>query len=161
MQDFIKMVSEKLGIPEDKSRAATSALLHLMQDRADPQDFQRLQQNIPGTDKIMQSPPSSAQQNRGPSTREMTAGDQRVPRREASTNIGGGLLGGLDQEAGSIPDESEFGESAALLVQAGIHLSKLDDFVSLFVDYLKQQVGERLVERLMSQVPLLQGSLVH
>ena len=134
MQDFIKMAAGQLGVGEDSVQNATGGLLGLLKDQADNGDVQELFSKLPGAEAL--------------------AGG-------AGSDGGGGLLGGLAGGLGGALG-GKLGDVAGMLGAlqgSGLNSDQLGSLVSMLVDYARQNAGDGLVEKLLSQVPALKGML--
>lgn len=125
MQEFIQMVTSRLGISDSQAKTATGGLLKGLQQHVNEKDFQELQQKLPGSQEAMQEAP---QQESG----------------------GGGLLsqmGGLGGGLGSV------GGLVAPLLKSGLSQDKASGFIQMFMDYVRGKAGAGLMDRIVGQVP--------
>ena len=133
MQEFIERVVSQLGTTETTARSATGGLLQMIQKQADPNDAKQLLNALPGASDLMDSAKGTA------------AGSS------------GGLLGGVMKQASSMMG-GKLGDSlgvAQMLSSAGLGTSTLGPFVSMFLDFAKQKVGDDVVERTLGKLPEL------
>jgi hypothetical protein len=133
VQQFIQMVTQNLGISEGGARSATGALLRLIQSKADTTDFQQLLGSLPGADGILESTSEDA------------------------PNKPGGMLGGVLKNAvgmtgGSLGSALGAAES---LAGSGLEKNQIGSFVSMFMDFAKQNAGGDLLSRILGKVPEL------
>jgi hypothetical protein len=136
MQDFIKDVMGKLGIDEGAANAATSGLLGLIKDNAEPDDVGEMFEKLPGAETLAAEAP-----------------------KEESDKGGGGLLGGI---GGAIGDALGGGSPLGALeslTKGGLSLDKIGDFVKQFVAFVKPKLGDDLLKKLLAKVPGI-GSLL-
>ena len=137
VQDFIQMAVGQLGITEQTAQGATGGLLNTLRDKVAGGDFQDLLGQVPGAQDVLETSQESAGEG----------------------GAGGGLLGGVMGAAATALGGSGGAalNLAGLLKGAGLQSGQIGSFVSLFLGFLKKNVGGDLVSRLLSKVPELQG----
>ena len=139
MQEFIKLVTQQLGITDSAASSVTGGLLSLAKDKLGSGDFDSLLGNLPGVSDLISSYTSSATSGSGSS--------------------GGGLLGNLASVAASAVG-GKLGsavEVANLFSQNGIETSKMGQFGELFASYIKDNVGEDSFGQILNKIPELKS----
>lgn len=134
MDEFISMVTEKLGIGETEGKSATAGILGMIQGQLDESTFKSVLDKLPGAEALL-SEETSAQQN---------------------TGTGGGLLGSLTSMAGGLlggGKKSGMAGMAAALAGSGLGLDKIGDFVSMLMGFLKDKLGEDTFQSVISSIP--------
>ena len=131
IQDFIQMAVHDLGVPEGTVKTATTALLGAVEKEADAGDFSQLLGAIPGAAGLLNS--------------------------SGGTGSGGGLPGGLVEQAGSALGGNLGGAVGLLgaLQGSGLNTDQFGPFVSLFLKFVNSKAGRELAGRLLAQVPQL------
>lgn len=135
--DFISMAAQNLGQSETSTKSATGALLGVLQQKADPGDFQKLLGAIPGASDLLSA----------------GEGSGGIGGMLGGLGGGGGALGGLTSALGG-------GGGGAMgligaLAGSGFSTDKLGGLVSLFMNFAKGQAGDGLVQKLLGQAPEL------
>lgn len=136
MDEFISMVTQKLGVGESESRSATAGILGMLKDHLDESTFESVLGKLPGAETLL-SENSSTQQG------------------------GGGLLGSLASMAGGLlggGKSSGMTGMAAALASSGLSLDKIGDFVSMLMGFLKEKLGNDTFQSVVSAIPGLDGS---
>ena len=127
MEEFIKMATEQLGIGESATRSATAGILKIVKEQLGDSDFAELAGKLPGLDALLQGAPE-------------TGGG------------GGGLLGAaasmLGGKAGAALDLSN------VLQQSGLDLEQGGSLMKLLVGFLKEQLGDSPIGKILDQLPL-------
>jgi hypothetical protein len=147
MQEFIQSAASKLGISEEKVSEFTGGLLAKVKEYADNDTVQSLISKVPGLDKLLHSHTSAEE----PEAEPASSG--------ASGFLGGlggagGMLGGLASKAqAAIGAATSIGDIAGLAQKAGLDASKASQYAKMFVDFLRQKVGEDTVNKVVSKVP--------
>lgn len=135
MQEFIQMVTSKLGTSEEQARNATSGLLGFVQQQIGGSDFSELASKIPGVEQLLQN--GAAQ------------GD----------SAGGGMLGGLMQSASSMMGGG-LGSAMGLMglvKQSGMDIGQAGSFGTMFLEFVKDKAGEDLLGRILNKIPELKN----
>lgn len=138
MDEFISMVTEKLGIGESEGKSATAGVLGMLKDQLDESSFKSVLEKLPGAESLLADNP----------TAEPKSG-------------GGGLLGSLTSMAGGLlggGKSSGMAGMATALVGSGLGLDKIGDFVSMLMGYLKEKLGDDTFQSVLSAIPGLDGS---
>jgi len=133
MQELIERLAAQLGIDKAVAEKATGVALAYLKDKLEDSDFGQLLAKLPGASSLV-----SEAEN------------------EPSTG-GGGLLGGLMNAASSMVG-GEAGDALQLtgkLKDAGLDISKFDDFGGTVTTFIKEKVGDDLFAKIVSSVPEL------
>ncbi|MEN6642967.1 MAG: DUF2780 domain-containing protein [Armatimonadia bacterium] len=125
MQEFIQMVTQRLGISESQATSATGGLLKGLQQHISEQDFSELQEKLPGSQEVM----------------------QEAPEQEAA---GGSLLAKVGSLGGTL---GTVGGLIAPLTKSGLTQDKASGFIQMFLDYVRSKAGADLLGRIVGQVP--------
>ncbi|MEP3479699.1 MAG: DUF2780 domain-containing protein [Fuerstiella sp.] len=139
MDEFISMVTQKLGIGETEGKSATAGILGMIQGQMDESAFKSVLEKLPGAEALLQDD-SGAQQDAG---------------------TGGGLLGSLSSMAGGLlggGKKSGMAGMAAALAGSGLGLDKIGDFVSMLMGFLKDKLGDETFQSVVSAIPGMDGS---
>ena len=132
MEDFIKMATSQLGIGETETRSATGGLLGMLKGQLGEGVFGELLEKLPGADAL-------------------------VGEAEAATeeDDGGGMLGGLLEKAGSLLGGNAGGAASLLgmLSKSGLDASQAGSFVTMFVDFVKDKLGDDLFGKIADFIP--------
>ncbi len=129
MEDFIKSVASQLGIDESTSRSATSGILGLIKEKLGESDFSEIIGKLPGAEALASQSAASAPQQAG------------------------GGLGGLLGKAASMLGGEGAGNIASMLAKSGLSLDKAGSFVSMFLDFVKEKLGDDLFNKLKAALP--------
>ena len=130
MEDFIKMAAGQLGLGEGETRSATGGVIDLIKGQLDAGTFSQIAEKIPGFDSL------------GSDSAEADSG-------------GGGMLGGLMGQAASMLG-GDLGKAAGVLDifnKAGMDTEKGGSFLSMFVDFVKDKVGDELWSNIAAYIP--------
>ena len=130
MEDFIKMAAGQLGIGEGETRSATGGVIDLLKGQLDSGVFSQIAEKIPGFDSVS----SDA---------------------EPAEEGGGGMLGGLMGKAASMLG-GDLGKAAGILEifnKSGMDAEKGGSFLSMFVDFVKDKVGDELWGKIADFIP--------
>lgn len=135
MNEFIQSVSSQLGIEESVSKDATGAALGFLKNGLGDQ-FSDLAARIPGAESLINESGSTS------------AGDEA-----------GGLLGTLSNAASSILGGGS-GESIQLLERLkglGLSSDQIGSFVTMLIDFIKENVGEEMLQQITDKIPALKS----
>ena len=138
MDEFISMVTDKLGVGEKESRAATGGILGMLKGKLDDSMFGSIIEKIPGADALLGEAEAAPQEEAG----------------------GGGLMGSLSSMAGGLMGGGKAGgaaEVAGLLGSSGIGMDKIPGFLSMLVGFLKEKLGDDMFGSMASKLPDLFG----
>lgn len=132
VDEFIRMVTQQLGIGESESRAATGGILKVLKEQLGESSFSTLLDQLPGADTLVSEAESGVQ-----------------------PQDGGGLMGSLTSMAGNLLGGGEGGvaDIAKAVGDAGIGLDKAGGFVSTFVTFLKEKLGDDVFNTIASKLP--------
>lgn len=139
MDEFISMVTGKLGIGETESRSATGGILKMLKDQLDDSTFGSLLEKIPGADTLVSESEAAAD--------------------EPQSGGGGGLMGSLTSMAGSLLGGGDSGMAgvAKIVGDSGIGLDKAGGFLAALISFLKEKLGDDMFATLASKLPDLLG----
>lgn len=134
MDEFISLVTSKLGIGEQEGKSATAGILDMIRGQLDESTFSSVLEKLPGAEALL---------------KEDTAAGQ-------DSGTGGGLLGSLTSMASGLlggSDKSGLTGMATALAGSGLSLDKVPDFVAMLIDFLKQKLGSDTFESVISALP--------
>lgn len=134
MDEFISMVTQKLGIGEKEGKSATAGILGMIQGQLDESTFKSVLEKLPGAESLLKED-TAAQQDSG---------------------TGGGLLGSISSMAGGLlggGKKSGMAGMAAALAGSGLGLDKIGDFVTMLMGYLKEKLGDEAFQSVVSAIP--------
>ncbi len=133
MDEFLSLVTSKLGTGTDAAKSATGGLLRLIKAHGDKSDVSELFSKLPGAESLLGEAP------------EMGGGG------------GGGLLGSIASAVGG--DAGTALGAVEMFSKSGLSLDKAGSFVDMFKDFAMKHAGEALIKRLLAKIPGL-GSLL-
>lgn len=139
MDEFISMVTEKLGIGETEGKSATAGILGMIQGNVDESTFQSVLEKLPGADALLSE----------------NSADEAAP-----AAGGGGLLGSLTSMAGGLlggGKKSGMTGMAVALAGSGLGLDKIGDFVSMLMGFMKEKLGDEMFQSVVSAIPGMDG----
>ncbi|MCA9036557.1 MAG: DUF2780 domain-containing protein [Planctomycetaceae bacterium] len=133
MDEFIKLVTEQLGINATEGRSATGGVLNFIREQVGDALFHQISQQLPGA----QSLASSAQ--------------------ATSDETGGGLLGSITSVAGSLlgGKVGSLATIASILSKSGIGLENSSKFISMLMNFLRDKLGDDTFSALAAKLPEL------
>lgn len=137
MDELIAQLTSKLGIDESVASAATGKAMAMVKEHAGDDLFSKISSAVPGADNI--------------------AAEGAAPAEEAEG--GGGMLGALAGMASSALGGSA-GEAMGLassLGDAGLEAGQVGGFASTLMDFLKDKVGDEVLEQILAKVPMLKS----
>ena len=138
MEDFIQQVVSQLGIGETTAKNATGTALGFLKDQLGDQ-FAGIADKLPGASGLIESASASVES-------------------EAS---GGGLLGSLTKAASSMlgGGAGQGMELISALQKTGLSTEQGGSFLTMLIQFVKQNVGSELLEQITSKVPALKAFL--
>lgn len=132
VDEFISMVTQKLGVGESESRSATGGLLKMLKEQLDDSTFSSVVEKLPGASSLLDEAESDG------------AGDSG----------GGGLMGKLTSMAGDLLGSGGGAAGLAKIIgESGISLDKAGGFLAAFMGFLKAKLGDDMFARLASNIP--------
>jgi hypothetical protein len=136
MEQIIKSLSEKLGLPESVVRTAAAAILNFVKQKAGGSQFEKFLELLPGADSLLSAAP-------------------------AAPEGGGGLLGGILQAAGGLLGGSagDAAKAAAAIQQAGVPADKVAPLAQGFFEQAGQIAGPDALNQLLESVPAIKALL--
>ena len=139
MDELIQQLTSKLGIDASVATAAAGKAMAMVKENAGDDLFGKISAAIPG------------------------AGDaaQQAAEAPAAAAAGGGMLGKLAGMASSALGGSAGSglEMGAALSAAGLQTDQLGDFASTIVAFLKDKLGDDVMDQILSKVPMLKSLL--
>lgn len=138
MDELIEQLTSKLGIDSSVAKMGVGKTMSMLKDQAGDDLFGKIAGAIPGAAQAAQGEASSAAAPAGGGLLGKLAG-------MASSAIGGGGGSGL--------------ELGAALAGAGISSDKLGPFLSMIVGFLKDKVGDEVMDQVMAKFPMLKTLL--
>ena len=133
INDFIAVVSQQLGEPEDQTRQATGALLSTLKSRVDAGDFQQLMGALPGANDLISKPASQP----------------------ATAGVLGGALGAVASKLGGVGGAGGALGLVAMIQQTGFSPAKIGGLVQKFMELVRGNAGDGLTKKLFAQLPEL------
>ena len=139
MQNLISSLAQQFGLRADQVQAG--AVLQLLQEKAGSGEFQQLIAKIPGAQGWIQQATQLSQGGAG------------------AAGGGGGLLGAASSILGAVTGQGQTGLAGILgkLESAGFQPDSAAQFVPALLEKLKGAAGPETVEKVLGQVPGLQG----
>jgi len=132
MEDFIKMATSQLGIGESTTRSATGGILGMLKGQLGDGVFSQIAEKLPGADALV----SEAAESGGEAAAE-----------------GGGMLGGLVGKAASMLGGGGAAEALGALSSSGLDASQSGSFLTMFVEFVKDKVGDDLWKQIAGFIP--------
>ncbi|NND99323.1 MAG: hypothetical protein HKN47_18545 [Pirellulaceae bacterium] len=144
MDELIQKLTSQLGIDATTASAATNKAMAMVKDNVGADLFAKIEAQVPG---------ASAAASAG-ATAEPAAGAEA-----AAPAGGGGLLGSLAGMASGALGGSGGGAlgMAAALSSTGLKTDQLGGFVATVIEFLKEKVGDDVVNQILAKVPMLKG----
>ncbi|SRR6056297_3649075 len=137
MDELIARLTSKLGINDSIAKAATEKALAMLKEHAGDDLFGQIADKVPGAAEMAEH---------GVASGAATAGD-------------GGLLGKLAGMASSALGKSAGGglELGAALSETGLKSDQMGGFVSMIIEFLKEKVGDDVMEQVLGKFPMLKS----
>ena len=138
MDELIQQLTSKFGIDASVATAATGKAMAMVKEYAGDDLFDKVSAAVPGVSEAAQQAAEAPAE---------AAGD------------GGGLLGKLAGMASSALGGSAGSglELGAMLSSAGLQTDQISGFAATIVDFLKEKVGDDVVDQILSKVPMLKS----
>ncbi|MFN3197709.1 MAG: DUF2780 domain-containing protein [Bradymonadia bacterium] len=138
---FISEAASKFGIDPSTARSLTGGLLKAVKGEAPEEDFNAVADQVPGMAELANE---DAEESGG-------GGGGLLG------GLGGGGLGGLMGAATSVLGGEGGGitQLMTLFSSSGLGADQAGGFVQMLVGFLKNKVGDDLVQKLVSKVPML------
>jgi uncharacterized protein (DUF2267 family) len=130
MHDFIENVSSRLGISKEQAQLTTGSIMQMLRQQMNPQDYQQLEQKLPGSEEM---------------TQQASAPQGQSEQQQAGAGGLGAMLGSL---AGG-----EVGNIMGMFSKSGLKENQISSFLSMFLDYVRQKGGGGLLGKILQQVP--------
>jgi len=139
MDELIAMLTSKLGIDASTASAGVNTIMSFLKENVGDDLFDQTASSVAG------------------------AGDAAAAGEADSDGspAGGGLLGKLTSMASTALGSQAGGglEIASSLASSGIDAEKLAPFVSTVVDFLKEKLGDDVVDQVLGKLPMLKTLL--
>ncbi|EMI53190.1 DUF2780 domain-containing protein [Rhodopirellula sallentina] len=138
MDELVQLITGRLGVDSSIANAGLGKLMALLKDQVGGDLFSQIAGAVPGAEEAASQ-----------------AADEPAPA------AGGGLLGKLSGMASAALGGNAGGglEMASALASTGIDADKLGPFVSTVLEFLKEKLGDDVVEQIMSKLPMLKSVL--
>ena len=139
MDELIQLLTSKLGIDASVASNAAGKALAMVKEQAGDDLFEKISAAIPGAS-------DAAQQGAVAEPAEAASG-------------GGGMLGKLAGMASSALGGSAGSavELSSSLSAAGLDTGQIGGFASTIVEYIKEKVGDEVMDQILSKVPMLKS----
>ena len=137
MQEFIDLVTNKLGVGEAECKSATSGVMAFVKDQLDDSSFSSFIGKIPGASEFLaENPP------------------------ETDGSPGGGLMGSLTSMAGGLLGGKAAGIAGVVsaIAASGISVDQAGGFLKTLIEYIKDKIGDDSFNDLATKLPDLLGS---
>ncbi|EMI42543.1 DUF2780 domain-containing protein [Rhodopirellula sp. SWK7] len=138
MDELIQLITGRLGIDSSIANAGVGKLMALLKDQVGGDLFNQIAGAVPGAEEAASQAAESPEPAAGGGLLGKLSG-------MASAALGGNAGGGL--------------EMASALASTGIDADKLGPFISTVVEFLKDKLGDDVVEQIMSKLPMLKTLL--
>ncbi len=137
MDELIEQLTSKLGIDPSVASAATDKAMALVKQHAGDDLFSKISAAIPGATEAAQQGASAEASDAGGMLGKLAG--------MASSALGGSAGGGL--------------ELGAALSSAGLDADKMGGFVAMIIEFLKDKVGDDVMEQVIAKFPMLKTLL--
>lgn len=140
MDELIQQLTSKLGIDPSVAGNATNKAMAMLKEHAGDDLFGKISSAVPGASE---------------------AATQGAAEEGPDAGGGGGMLGKLAGMASSALGGSAGSglELGAVLSGAGLTTDQLGGFVSTVVEFLKDKVGDEVMEQVLAKFPVLKSLL--
>lgn len=140
MDELIQLITKQLGIDSSIANAGVSKTMAMLKENAGDDLFGKIAGAIPGASEAAQSGADTA---------------------SGAVAGGGGMLGKLAGMASAALGGKAGGglEMASALASTGIDSEKLGPFVKMVFEFLKEKLGDEMVDEILSKVPMLKTLL--
>ncbi len=137
MDELIERLTSQLGIDSSVASSATGKAMALVKEHAGDDLFAKISGAIPGLGEAADAGAAPAEGEDG----------------------GGGLLGSLAGAASSLLGDSagDAVELSSSLGAAGLDTGQIAGFASTVIEFLKEKVGEELIDQVLEKVPMLKA----
>jgi hypothetical protein len=142
MDELIQQLTSKLGIDASVAGDATNKAMAMVKEHAGDDLFGKISAAIPGAS-------------------EAATQGAAEPEEAGQADEGGGMLGKLAGMASSALGGSTGSglELGAALSSAGLDTEQLGGFISTVVEFLKDKVGDEVMEQVLAKFPVLKSLL--
>lgn len=135
MQDFIKSVTEKLGIDESVATNVTSNSMSWLKDNVGGETFSKMAANMDGAEAMAETGSS-----------EIEGGDS-----------GGGLMGSISDMASNLMGGGDEGGIMGLIGKSGLSMDKISEYAQMLIKYIKEKCGDQVLNQIAEKVPMLKS----
>ncbi|TWT78059.1 hypothetical protein Pla123a_08480 [Posidoniimonas polymericola] len=134
MNELIQQISKQLGIDESTAAAATGKAMSMLREHVGDDLFGKINAAVPDASQMAD---------------------------QASAKPAGGLMGSLASMASSAlgGDAGSGLELSAALASTGLPIEKLGPFVTTLIGYLKQYLGDDVIEQVLEKFPMLKAAI--
>lgn len=139
MDELIEKLASQLGIDKSTAASAAGKAMAMVKENAGDDLFQKMSGMIPGLSDSAEAGAAEAADESG----------------------GGGLMGAISGLAGGLLGDSA-GDAAKMtqsLTSSGLEMGQLGGFAATVVEFLKDKLGDDLLQQVLSKVPALKGLL--
>lgn len=140
IDQFITQAAGQFGLDASTVRDLTGQLLAKFRDDGDDDDFQALNDAVPGVGDLAEEAVP-------------TANESALGFGGFGGGGGGGLLGGLASQAANALGAGGIADLIGQFSKAGLDLSSAGGFVQGLISFLKAKAGDELIGKLASTVP--------
>ena len=135
MDELIEKLTSNLGIDADVAKGATGKAMALLKDQVGDDLFSRVRDAIPGADEAAETGAQEEEQD------------------------GGGMLGSLAGMASGLLGEKAGSavELGSMLSSSGLDTSKFGGFASTIIEFLKDKLGDEVLDQILERVPVLKN----
>jgi hypothetical protein len=135
MDELIQQLTAKLGIDESVAQAATGKAMAMVKENVGDDLFNKISSAVPGASDVADA-----------------GAEEPLP-----SEGGGGMLGSLASMASSALGGSAGSglELGAALGDAGLPTDQMGSFVSTIVAFLKDKVGDEVMDQVLAKFPML------
>ena len=138
MDELIKQLTDRLGIDSATAKGVTGKAMGMIKENVDDSTFSKLSSSLPGLESLIGSA------NEG-----------------ETADAGGGMLGNLAGMAskmlgGSAGNSLELGTA---LAAKGLPMEKIGEFVTMLVQFIKENAGEQVLDQVLARFPMLKSVL--
>lgn len=136
MDELIEKLTSQLGIDASTAKSATGKAMAMVKEQAGDDLFSKISGMVPGLGEAAEE---------GAAAQEDSGGGGLMG---AIGGIAGGLLGGTAGDAAKMTQG---------LADSGLDPGQMGGFVSTVIEFLKEKLGDDMIEQLLAKVPALKG----
>ncbi len=137
MNELIEKLTSQLGIDSSVATKIAGQAMAMIKDKVSPEIFSQISAAVPGLSNAAESA------------------------EKAATSSSGGMLGALSGVASKFlgNDAGEVMELGATLKSAGLEADQMGGFANTVIEFLKEKVGNDVIDQVLSKVPMLKSLL--